>query len=635
MDDLQFLLHAAVIFLNRRVVDEQRCILVGEQTLERVTGKLHLYLDLAALCGLDFPFAVPDGNVEQHGLHRLNRQDVVRCFFVLILRGQPSFDITADFRVILILRQDLPDLQLCAIRNFRAVIIGYDHFILFTRIRNHVRMDLCIRHPDRKRVPVLHGDCQRLFARKRLQTDQCPVSGFDRLCVDLSDLFFCQFCAVFTFQSTAIFDLSNRCIFFNPADIYKFRAAEFDLLYIRKEFGRILRDLKCLYQVGKADESAAGNAELERLSVYFVVEVYREGKHRKAVGRKDSRLVVTDLDPKILDLRFDTGYRNIVRGNIRGILCGSHVFDHFLRKGKMEHINRIRTLRAHLFGKLCLLKGERDLDLIFVRMVFDFAAGRIPLLIQLVDHERDIIEDRVLFRIARIIERISRRICGLRVQSLHVGVVIVAVRVRCHRRHRKLGALRNFFGSLKYRGYIVISVLKLVKRFLFFHRVRIRIQFLICIRRFAAGQFLFRFVFCFFKLFDQIEFVFRVRIVERFVFVLFLIRTGIDHLFLDFLFLRIRQLISVIKKLLVFISVPYYFTECGIIELRFFDKLCRLIIERRGRHGSDRRHHHCRTQHQADQPFQKSFLLHRAPPHQGSFFFHIYSRNAYNSLHNI
>ena len=104
-------------------------------------------------------------------------------------------------------------------------------------------MDLAVCHPDREHFAVLHGDRQRLFARKRLHADQSPVPGFHRLRVDLFDLFFCKILTVFHIQTVRLFERTDCTLIVDLFYPDQFRAGELDLLHIRDELLRLIADL--------------------------------------------------------------------------------------------------------------------------------------------------------------------------------------------------------------------------------------------------------------------------------------------------------------------------------------------------------------------------------------------------------
>ena len=147
-----------------------------------------------------------------------NNRQLYSLFFSSI---RTDFDRTIiKIDVLLILRQNLLHFQLRPIRNLRIFAIGHGDFPCITLCIDYRLFDLRIRHPNGEHLTILHRDRQRFFTRERLHTDQSPVSGFHRLGIDLRDLLFCQFCAVFTLKPTIFLNLSDSCLSVNLADIY-------------------------------------------------------------------------------------------------------------------------------------------------------------------------------------------------------------------------------------------------------------------------------------------------------------------------------------------------------------------------------------------------------------------------------
>ena len=82
---------------------------------------------------------------------------------------------------------------------------------------------------------ILHGNRQRLFAYKRLHTDQSPVPGFYRLCIDFCDLIICQIRTVFYFESIGFLQPANCGRAINLSNPHQLRTGEFHALHIRHE----------------------------------------------------------------------------------------------------------------------------------------------------------------------------------------------------------------------------------------------------------------------------------------------------------------------------------------------------------------------------------------------------------------
>ena len=135
-------------------------------------------------------------------------------------------------------------------------------------------------------------------------------------------------------------------------------------------------------------------------------------------------------------------------------------------------------------------------------MIFDSGAGRVSLLIQLINHKRNVIEKGVLIRIVRLF----RRICSFLVQGLHIGIVVVAADIRRHAGYLELSVIRDCIRTVERGGYIDIPVFKFVEilrgfRIIFFVRrkyfgIRKNFVFFVLFVIFEFFEFVFR-SFCF------------------------------------------------------------------------------------------------------------------------------------------
>ena len=118
---------------------------------------------------------------------------------------------------------NLISLKLRSFRKLGIFVVGYGDLERNTIRSQYVCADLRIRHSDRKHFTILHCNGQSLFARKRLYTNQSPVSGFHRLRIDLRNLLLCQFCTILAFQPVGFLQSANCSVAFSLSDPYQLR----------------------------------------------------------------------------------------------------------------------------------------------------------------------------------------------------------------------------------------------------------------------------------------------------------------------------------------------------------------------------------------------------------------------------
>ena len=159
--------------------------------------------------------------------------------------------------------------------------------------------------------------------------------------------------------------------------------------------------------------------------------------------------------------------RQIVRSFRRLVL-----FFGFIGQRKMHHFEDVVVINADLF-QLVLLKFNVDLNRTVFRLKFDlFARHHIALVVSLVDHERNIIYQRIIFRerlirgdlvsllrvLQRIVEIPGSFLGCLFIDKFHIGVIAVALCVGCDLCHLENSIIRNGIRILQCCRYLDLTV---------------------------------------------------------------------------------------------------------------------------------------------------------------------------------
>ena len=230
----------------------------------------------------------PDFNIENTGV--LSYCSIPAGIVCGILTGL-RYGLLVVFLVPFVLRQDLLNLESCALRNLCITAIGNCDFPIIAPGLHHALLYLFVCDTNRENITVLHRHCQQLFAFERKKPDKGPVSRSDCAAVDLLDLFFRHLCRILNLQLTAFNDLSDRGVFFHPADINQLRTAEFHIFNSGREFTYFFvacRNTQHFCQFSEADKAAFGEFELINLPVRFPVKIcsIAQNKLSKAVCDK-------------------------------------------------------------------------------------------------------------------------------------------------------------------------------------------------------------------------------------------------------------------------------------------------------------------------------------------------------------